>query len=315
MQHSHISTNGITIHVVEHGDGPPVLFCHGFPDTWRGWRRQMEAVAQAGYRAIALDMRGYGESSVPEEPLAYTTLHTVGDVVGVLNALEISDVVIVGHDFGASTAWNAALMRPDRFRAVFGLSVPFIPRGSRSLLQAMMEAGHPDFYMFSRMLPGAEILWSNVRERFMANLYWSSAAAPKKDRWTLFNRDLPMYQRLPEALPPWADLDDIDAAAQDFERTGFKGALSYYRSMQLSFELTAPFTDKLVEQPSFFLAGAEDGLNDVSGGLTEERLRKVLPGLLGSKLLPNVGHWPQLEAAEATSAALLDFLARVKSSG
>ena len=112
MKHSHVETNGITIHAVELGSGPAVIFCHGFPDTWRGWRRQMEAVSAAGFRAISLDMRGYGESSAPVEAELYTTLHSVGDLVGLLDALELQSATLVGHDFGASIVWNAALMRP-----------------------------------------------------------------------------------------------------------------------------------------------------------------------------------------------------------
>ena len=312
MKHSHIRANGIALHVVELGEGAPVLFCHGFPDTWRGWRRQMEAVAAAGHHAIALDMRGYGESSAPEDFAAYTVLHTVGDAVGVLDALGLDRAVIVGHDFGASTAWNAALMRPDRFRAVFGISVPFAPRGDKSVLEAMIAAGHPDFYMFSRMVPGAEAAWAPPHDRIPANLYWSSAAPPPEERWTLFNRELAKYQRLPAALPDWANPADIEAAINDFERTGMRGPLNYYRSMQPGFELTAAFKGRLVEQPSFFLIGEEDGLKNIGGGLTDAALRQVLPGLVGWKLLPDVGHWPQLEASEATNAALLGFLEAVE---
>jgi pimeloyl-ACP methyl ester carboxylesterase len=312
VEHAQIEANGISLHMVEIGAGPAVLFCHGFPDTWRGWRRQMEATAAAGFRAIALDMRGYGLSSAPENPHAYTVLHTVGDAVGVLDALAISDAVIVGHDFGASTAWNAALMRPDRFRAVFGMSVPFAPRGEKSFLEAMISAGHPDFYMFSRMLPGAEAAWQPAGKRFVANLYWSSAAAPEDERWTLFNRDLPKYQSLPGPLPGWADDADVAAAAADFDRTGFRGPLNYYRSLQPGFELCAAWKGAVVTKPSYFLIGEEDGLKNIGGGLTDNELRKVLPGLVGWQTLPGVGHWPQHEASDATSAALLSFLRDVR---
>jgi len=308
VKHSQIEANGIALHAVELGDGPAVLFCHGFPDTWRGWRRQMEAVAAAGFRAIALDMRGYGKSTAPDDPHAYTILHTVGDAVGVLDALEIATAVIVGHDFGAATAWNAALMRPDRFRAVFGMSVPFAPRGEKSFLEMMMAAGRSDFYMFSRMLPGAEAAWTPARERFPANLYWSSAAAPKAERWTMFNRDQPKYRSLPEPLPEWADSADIASTIEDFERTGFRGPLNYYRSLQPGFELTAALKGAVVTQPSYFLGGEEDGLKDIGGVLTEERLRKVLPGLMGWRLIAGVGHWPQLEASDETNSALIGFL-------
>ena len=95
-----IATNGITLHVTEQGEGPAVLFCHGFPDTSYTWRRQMRAVAAAGYRAIAPDMRGYGRSSAPEDGTLYTPLHTVGDLVGLLDELKVSSAVIVGHDWG-----------------------------------------------------------------------------------------------------------------------------------------------------------------------------------------------------------------------
>ncbi len=130
LKESDISTNGITLHVSELGNGPAVLFCHGFPDTSYTWRRQIKALASAGYRAIALDMRGYGRSSAPADPTLYTPLYTAGDLIGLLDALNIPSAVIVGHDWGATHAWNAALMRPDRLKAVFCLSVPYVPRVS-----------------------------------------------------------------------------------------------------------------------------------------------------------------------------------------
>ncbi len=149
MQHHQIATNGVTIHAVELGSGPAVLFCHGFPDTWRGWRRQMEAVGAAGYRALSLDMRGYGGSSAPDSAELYTPFHTVGDLIGVLDALGVSTATIVGHDFGASVAWNAAMMRPDRFTAVFGLSVPFQAHTGKSFLTGKADG-------LSKLLPVTE---------------------------------------------------------------------------------------------------------------------------------------------------------------
>jgi len=311
VKHSLVPSNEIILHVVELGEGPPVLFCHGFPDTWRGWRRQMEAVAAAGYRAISIDMRGYGRSSAPEDPALYTPLHTVGDLVGLLDALKLSTVTLVGHDFGASVAWNAAMMRPDRFHAVFGLSVPYRPRGEKSFLQTLGEAGRTDFYMFSRMRPEADHIWANARTTYPANLYWSSAAPAPDERWTLFNRDLPKYRQLPATLPDWINPQDLEDTIADFERTGFHGALNYYRSIQLGFDLLAPFKGKRVEQPSFFLVGEADTLSQLGGASAAEELRHSLPGLVGETTLPGVGHWPQLEAAAATNAFLLDFLRQV----
>ena len=135
-----ITTNGISLHVTEQGEGPAVLFCHGFPDTSYTWRRQMKAIASAGCRAIAPDMRGYGRSSAPGDATLYTPLQTAGDLVGLLDALKIPSAVLVGHDWGTTHAWNAAPMRPDRFKAVFGLSVPYVPRGDISVVERMRKS-------------------------------------------------------------------------------------------------------------------------------------------------------------------------------
>src|SRR5882762_535109 len=130
-----IATNGISLHVTEQGEGPAVLFCHGFPDTCYTRRRQMRAIASAGYLAIAPDMRGYGRSSAPADATLYTPLQTTGDLVGLLDVLKIPSVVVVGHDWGAAHAWGAGLMRPDRFKALFCLSVPYVPRGDISVFE------------------------------------------------------------------------------------------------------------------------------------------------------------------------------------
>ena len=149
LKESEIAANGIFLHVTELGDGPAVIFCHGFPDTSYTWRQQMKAIASSGYRAIAPDMRGYGRSSAPSDSALYTPLHTAGDLVGLLDALNIPSAVIVGHDWGATHAWNAAMMRPDRFNAVFCLSVPYFPRGNVSVFERMRTTGHENDFICS----------------------------------------------------------------------------------------------------------------------------------------------------------------------
>ncbi len=125
--HRDVEANGISIHTVSVGEGPLVLFCHGFPESWYSWRHQLQVMADAGFRAVAMDMRGYGNTSAPEDIGAYTMSHLVGDTVGVVRALGADHAVIVGHDWGAPVAWYSALMRPDVFRAVAALSVPYTP--------------------------------------------------------------------------------------------------------------------------------------------------------------------------------------------
>lgn len=307
MKHSQIATNGITLHVVELGEGPPVLFCHGFPDLWRGWRLQMEAVAAAGYHALAVDMRGYGRSSAPADPAAYTPFHTVGDLVGLLDVLHLPAVTIVGHDFGASVAWHAALLRPDRFTAVFGASVPFAPLGGPGFLKEMSAAGNKRFYMFDQIAPAAEARWANAAVTYPAFLYWSSGTPPPAERWNPLAGGADMVRPAPVAMPPWANAEDVAYAVAEFQRTGFAGPLGYYRSIQPFFDLAGAYQGLPIQQPSFFLIGEVDALN-VMRKTTEAELRRGLPSLRGFVELPGIGHWPNREAAPAFNAALLGFL-------
>src|SRR6266700_122689 len=128
VKHRMIETNGIRLHVAAQGEGPLVILCHGFPECWYSWRHQLPALAKAGFRAVAPDLRGYGRSDRPEEVEKYTILDDIGDIVGLVEALGAKQAVIAGHDIGATMAWQAALLRPDRFRGVIALGPPFRPR-------------------------------------------------------------------------------------------------------------------------------------------------------------------------------------------
>ena len=307
MKNSQMKVGPLELHVAELGEGRPVLFCHGFPDLWRGWRRQMEAVAAAGYRAIALDMRGYGKSTGPDDPHAYTPFHTVGDLVGLLDALELPAVTIVGHDFGAVTAWAAAMMRPDRFTAVFCLSVPYLAPGERSFLDDIRASGAKSFYMFDQMKPEADQAWADAKVTYPGFLYWSSATPAPADRWDPFAGGAAMVRKAPVDIPPWADPADVAYAVGEFARTGFRKPLHSYRSIQPYYDAATAFKGALVRQPSFFLIGEADALNRVAP-ITEEAMRPGLPGLRGFVRLPGAGHWPQQEMPAAVNEQLLRFL-------
>src|SRR5271169_3564766 len=146
VRHRTIETNGISMHIAECGEGPLVVLCHGFPESWYSWRHQLRALAEAGFHAVAPDMRGYGSTSRPEAIDQYTLLHLVGDIVGLLDALGAEKTVIAGHDWGAPVAWHAALLRPDRFRGVIGLSVPYRPRSNVLPTSVMPQTEHARFY-------------------------------------------------------------------------------------------------------------------------------------------------------------------------
>src|ERR1700687_4059986 len=149
-----IKNTAIRLNIAERGSGPMVLLCHGFPESWHSWRHQIDALAAAGFHAVAPDMRGYGKSDAPEAIDQYTIFHLVGDLVGVLDALKAPTAVIVGHDWGATVAWQAARLRPDRFRAVACLSVPYRPRGEARPTSVMPRTADAQFYQLYFQEPG-----------------------------------------------------------------------------------------------------------------------------------------------------------------
>jgi pimeloyl-ACP methyl ester carboxylesterase len=306
-----VATNGISLHVTEQGEGPPVVFCHGFPDTSYTWRRQMKAIASAGYRAIAPDMRGYGRSSAPADASLYTALHTAGDLVGLLDALRISGAVLVGHDWGATHAWNAAMLRPDRFEAVFCLSVPYFPRSDVSVFERMRKSGHQeDFYMFGQMRPEADQIWADAAVTVPGMLYWASASAPADERWYPFDPARSFHRPAPGTLPSWAAPDYVSHNVAEFQRTGFHGGLNYYRAAEQYFYLSAAFKGAKITQPSFFMWGKAEGLKELYP-FNVDQMRLGLPGLVGAVELDNVGHWVHHEASAEVSDQLLKFLRTV----
>jgi pimeloyl-ACP methyl ester carboxylesterase len=311
ISHRSVVANGITLHVAEAGEGPPVLLCHGFPESWRSWRHQMEALAAAGFRAIAPDMRGYGESEAPAAIEDYTILHLAGDMVGLLDALGLPQAAIVGHDWGAPVAWNAALLRPDRFPVVAGLSVPFTPRGPISPVEALRRAGRHRFYQLHFQEPGvAEAELERDAEVTLRRTLWSlSGDPPEAERW---RPDLPEGGFLaslaePPGLPAWLPPEELAALTAIYRRTGFRGGLNWYRNIHRNWQLMAPFQGRLVEQPSLFITGTLDPVFGWTKAAVEA-LPQRAPGLRGSVLLEGIGHWVQQEAPEPVNDALVDFL-------
>src|SRR6266446_6885957 len=211
--HRFIETNGIRMHVAEAGAGPLVVLCHGFPESWYSWRHQLPALSAAGFHAVAPDMRGYGQSGRPEAIDQYTLLHLVGDMVGLVDALGAEEAVIAGHDWGAPVAWHAALLRPDRFRGVIGLSVPFRPRGTVRPTTAMPQTDEAIFYQLYFQTPGvAEAeLERDVRATMRRLAYSGSGDAPRLDiemvprRGGFFDHTID-----PDSPPPWITVADIE---------------------------------------------------------------------------------------------------------
>jgi pimeloyl-ACP methyl ester carboxylesterase len=320
IAHRTIEANGLKIHYAEAGEGPLVLLCHGWPESWYSWRHQLQALAEAGYHAVASDMRGYGETDKPDEIERYTIFHLTGDMVALAAALSHDKAVIVGHDWGAPVAWHAALFRPDRFRGVVGLSVPFRPRGSTRPTSAMPETETSVFYQLYFQIPGvAEAeLERDPRGSIRKILYSASGDAPRRSEVWTDDRAPGMIPRSggflartkdPERLPAWLNEADIDFYASEFARTGFRGGLNWYRNIDRNWELTAPFAGMRVTIPALYVAGDRDLVVHFKGADQLIRnLAQFVPGLRRTIMLEGCGHWTQQERASEVNAAMIGFL-------
>jgi pimeloyl-ACP methyl ester carboxylesterase len=310
--------NGVTLSVLEAGaaDAPLVLLCHGFPELALSWRHQITALAAAGYRVVAPDMRGYGGSSAPAEIETYSIFHLAGDMVALAGALGAERAAIIGHDWGAAVAWQAALFRPDLFPAVAALSVPFRARGPAAPLAMLRAAGMTRFYWFYFQTPGvAEAEFERDPEVSFRRLFTSGARV--LDGTAGVALEIPekggFLAKLPDpgVPPPWMDAETFAAFAATYRRTGFRGGLNWYRNIDRNWELTAPWQGAKIHQPALFIAGDHDAV--IAGAMGARALAAMpehVPGLTGSLILPGAGHWVQQERASEVSAALVDFLAR-----
>jgi pimeloyl-ACP methyl ester carboxylesterase len=310
---SHHQVNGIRMRVAEQGSGPLVVFCHGWPESWYSWRHQIAAVASAGFRAVAPDMRGYGGTDAPDDIARYSILHLVGDIVELVRALGEKEAVVIGHDWGAPVAWHCALMRPDMFRAVVGMSVPYAPPGKTDLLSALERNGITTFYMQYFQPPGvAEAdLERDVRDSLRRVYYSASGDGPEGKGFTVLKPGHGLLDNTvaPETLPDWLSEHDLDYYTGEFQRAGFRGGLNWYRNLRRNWELTTPWRSCPIRQPSMFIAGERDGVLRFPASAAQiEAYPKTLPGLRGSHILPGAGHWVQRERAERVNELLVEFL-------
>lgn len=306
-----VDARGLRMRLAVAGEGPLVLLCHGWPEGWRSWRHQLKALAEAGFRAVAPDMRGYGGSDAPAAVDAYTMLHLVGDVAGVVEALGDTEAVIVGHDWGAAVAWHAALLKPEVFRAVVGMSVPYAPPGDRSLPEVLRKLGLTNFYIQYFQEEGrAERELDLDPEDALARIYLAaSARAPEGAGFAI----VPAEGLLARAPRPdrldWLDEATLREMAEDFRRSGFRGGLNWYRNLDRNRDLLTAWRGQPILQPSLFIAGQSDAVLKFPGSRSAmDAHPRTLPGLQGDMLIEGGGHWVQQERPHEVNALLLKFL-------
>ncbi len=332
-----LSVNSARLYAVEQGQGPLVLLVHGFPELAYSWRHQLSALAAAGFRAVAIEQRGYGRSSKFWQPEAYRIDRLVADLVGVVKALGESNAVLVGHDWGAPVVWSAAWLHPEVFRGVVGMSVPFSgagliavpgnPFGALPLEAYQRELAGPgqDFYhtYWSTLGPIIDEIESDLPGWFADLMYSVSGEALTAAGFSLAGADpielirqsavcIPhgarMRDRFFPARPlPWLSAADLAVYVEAFQRAGLHGPLSYYRNLPADQELLAPYAGRKLTVPAYFIGGELD-VATWWGAEARLRANEVMTDYRGETVLPGCGHWIQQERPAETNALLLDFL-------
>lgn len=336
-----VQVGGTRLHIVEQGAGPLVILVHGFPELWYSWRFQLPAIAAAGYRAVAIDQRGYGRSSKFWNPDAYRLGPLVDDLVGLVRALGETQAILIGHDWGAPVVWTAAWRHPDIFRGVMGMSVPFSGRGQIALpgnpfgevspheIHEKIGGSENDFYQV--YFSGLEGIINEVEadlRGWVRDLMWTvsgdacraagmSFEGQDPLEWTRASAlSLPKGQLMrgrfatPDQMPEWLTDADLDVFVDALQRGGMSGPLSFYRNLENNWHDMADLTGVPLTVPAMFL-GAEYDVATFWGSEAIARAPEVMTNWLGSRVLPGAGHWLQQELPRETNEVVCEFLSLV----
>ncbi|KAE8728224.1 histone-lysine N-methyltransferase ATX3-like [Hibiscus syriacus] len=310
IEHTTVTTNGINMHVASIGSGPVILFLHGFPELWYTWRHQLLSLSSLGYRCVAPDLRGFGDTDAPSSAASYTVFHIVGDLVGLLEALGVDRVFLVGHDWGAMIAWSFCQFRPDRVKALVNLSVAFRPWNPKvKPVEGLRALFGDDYYICRFQEPGeieddfAQVDTKKLIKIFLTSRNPKPPRIPKERGY----RGLPD----PKPLPSWLSEEDVDYIASKFNQKGFTGGLNYYRAMNLNWELTAPWTRVEIKVPVKFIVGDLDVTYHIPGVkeyIHNGGFKKDVPFLQELVVMDGVAHFLNQEKPEEISMHIYDFI-------
>lgn len=313
----YIETNGINMRIAESGkvDGQVVLLVHGWPESWYSWRHQIPALAEAGYRVVIPEMRGYGKTDAPDDVNSYDIVSLAADMVGVLDAVGAETATIIGHDWGAIVAANSVLLHPDRFTSLVLMSVPYGGRGKQSLMDTW-TAQHGDnfFYILYHNEEGgiAEAEYDSDPRGLLSRLYLSPDS-PREDpevtdRKRVAGGWIPRLGAAKE-LPSWLTQEELDYYVAQFEASGFRGGVNYYRNFGRNWEITEHLDGVKIEAPTLFVAGQKDMvISGATAPMLTAMMGQAMTDLREVVIVPEMGHWIQQEDPKATNAAVLAFL-------
>ncbi|HEY2752658.1 alpha/beta hydrolase [Phenylobacterium sp.] len=312
-----IDAGQVQLRVALQGAGPLVVLVHGFPESWFSWRHQLTAIAEAGFTAAAIDVRGYGGSDKPGEVAAYDMESLTADVVGVAAALQPgAPAILVGHDWGAPIVWNSALSRPEQFSAVAGLSVPFSGVPNRPFTEIFREAFTDKgrfFYQawFQEVGPPEAEAQADVRG-FLRKFYYGICGDAPDGTWPQKKHGATLLEGMvdPQVFPPWLTSADLDYYVGEFERSGFFGPISRYRNHERDYEWLQQFRGRKLEMPSLLIGGDRDPAFNGFGRIPDPAamMRQHVTDLRGVHVLPGCGHWTQQERPAEVNAILVPWL-------
>jgi pimeloyl-ACP methyl ester carboxylesterase len=309
ITHRIVQTNGIQLHVAEAGKGPLVLLLHGWPESAYSWRHQLPALAAAGYHAVAPDLRGYGASDKPNAIEEYRMTALLDDCTGLLGALGEKSAVVIGHDWGAAMAWTLAALRPERVRAVVGLSVPHLgraPMPPTQLFRAMFDGRW--FYVLYFQDPGvAEVELEADVPKTLRAIYGGEALDPMAaaNRSKRPGDGLLTGIDVPDTPPAWLTEGDLAHYSGEAAASGFRGGLNRYRNMDRDWEELPGLATAKILQPALFIVGERDPGRSIA---PSDPMLEWVPNLREVCVVPGAGHWVQQERPAEVNAALLAFL-------
>lgn len=308
--HSYLTVNGLRYHLASCGDGPLVLFTHGFPECWYSWRHQLPSVAKAGFRAVAIDMPGYGDTDTPPNVERYNQVDLSDDVADIATQLGYETFVCVGHDWGAPTAWHTTLRFPERVRGVAAMSVPYGGRSSRRPTEGFKRLFADTFYyILYFQQPGvAEAELESDIPRFLRS-FWVPVGTGKGGKFSqqVFPADAKLFEAMadPGTMPHFLTQTEANYYIDTFTKNGLTGPLNYYRNIDRNWALSESYGNNTITQPALFLYGDYDPVPTVGSEL--ERMQTIVPNVEIHKL-NNCGHWIQQEKSEEVNSHLISFL-------
>ena len=312
-----IALADIRLRAAVEGQGPLVVMVHGFPESWYSWRHQMTPIAQAGFTACAIDVRGYGGSDKPHPVEAYAMERMIADVVGVIEALSADKrAVLIGHDWGAPIVWNTALVRPDRVRAVCLLSVPYVGPPTRPFTEIFDEVftqKNRFFYQayFQKEGVAEAEAETNIRD-WLRKFYYAICGDAPDGAWPIDKTaDATLLQGLvdPNPFPAWLTPADLDYFVHEFEGSGLRGPINRYRNHVRDFAYQQQFHGRKIEQPALFIGGSRDLVLTMFGRTDfVTPMRAQMPDLRGWDVLDGCGHWTQQERPHEVNERLLRWL-------